>query len=161
MVPSLPFAQTQEAPALDTSPANLQNIDWDEETPLDTSPANLQNINWDEETAENSEDASPPTRGNALQNIDWDAEESTTTTSAPAVLATVDEATVEQQILRTHWQGSVLFLVYTFGAFLTAYLLRNSGVASRFPPDLLMLLHVLWPLEWMLVLFFKEPSSGD
>ncbi|MBF0280731.1 MAG: hypothetical protein HQM13_23265 [SAR324 cluster bacterium] len=150
--------KTKEADA----PIDLQNTDWDAEEPEkpkeELSPIDLQNTDWDaEEPKKTGEEAAPVN----LQNTDWDEDspkDAPGQQMKPPARAGVVELN-DGEISLIHWSGGFLFVIYLFGGFLTAYFLRNAGISKRCPPDVLILLHIFWPLEWILSPFFRNPVT--
>lgn len=164
------YAQTSAQPS-DEATNILQNTDWDAEEPEESqeeaAPIDLQNTDWDAEESETPKKDDSPLN---LQNTDWDAEESeeeateedkTEQTFFAPPPRTEERALTEGEIAFIHWTGGFFFLFYLSGGFLTGYFLRNAGIATKCPPDVLILLHVFWPIEWLLApLFKKSPSSA-
>ncbi len=127
----------------DASGTGLEGINWDEEESPQTDATNLEGVNWDEENT--SEGAA---------GIGWD-EEGTSDTSEEAT--EVDPYAAEDAAaLRTHLMGGSLFFAYLIGVFGTAFLLRKSAMAYSLAPEFLIILHAVWPLEWIASLFFRN-----
>ncbi len=147
----------------------LKDINWDAEENEDTgstSVGDLQNINWDQEDP--IEDTTPGTPGETstpgLQNINWDDEGSDEKPGdfiQPPQTREGREELSEGRIMFIHWSGAILFLLYITGSLGSGYFLRNSTLSTRFPPDLLIILHTFWPLEWVMLLFFRRKKSVD
>ncbi len=146
-----------------TSPIDLQNTNWDEEETkkedAKNSPIDLQNTNWDEE--ESNQPAGATSEVN-LQNTNWDEDSTEETASddafAPPIRKVSAELT-EGELAFIHWTGGFLFLLYLSGSFLTGYFLRHTKLATKCPPEVLILLHIFWPLEWILFPFFKKTTT--
>ena len=151
----------------------LSEINWDEEKTEEaesTSVGDLQNINWDEEDPEDSaigDAASGKQSGTStsnLQSINWDDEDGDEQPAdfiQPPESREAGEELSEGQIMLIHWSGGILFLLYISGSLGSGYFLRNSTLSSRFPPDILIILHTLWPLEWAILPFFKKRKGID
>ena len=151
----------------------LSEMDWDAEENEDsgTSPASdLQNINWDQEDPEEAavEDATPGTLDETstsdLQSINWDDEGSADESAdfiQPPPSREAREELSEGRILFIHWSGAILFLLYVSGSLGSGYFLRNSTLSARFPPDILIVLHTFWPLEWAMLPFFRQKKDVD
>ena len=110
---------------------------------------NLSGINWDEEeaTAEDSED--PAT-------MDWgEADEPGITEEEERIAAqkAEDRKALEKREFRIHVWGFFLFAFYLIGIAYTAYFTRNRKIAVHYAPELLIILHMLWPLQWLSLLF--------
>ena len=132
---------------------NLSGINWDEEEAASqtggTKEENLSGINWDEEeaTAEDSED--PAT-------MDWgEADEPGITEEEERIAAqkAEDRKALEKREFRIHVWGFFLFAFYLIGIAYTAYFTRNRKIAVHYAPELLIILHMLWPLQWLSLLF--------
>lgn len=106
--------------------ANLSEIDWDEEeTSEGGEEAGLSGMNWDEEGESSGEDSS------------YEAE------------IKVLEAQDKMVLIK----GFLFFSLYILGGVFTAYYTRDRKLAVQYPPELLILLHTFWPLEWLCLTF--------
>ena len=110
---------------------------------------NLSGIDWDEEeaTAEGSED--PAT-------MDWgEADEPGITEEEERIAAqkVEDRKALEKREFKIHVWGFFLFAFYLIGIAYTAYFTRNRKIAVHYAPELLIILHMLWPLQWLSLLF--------
>ncbi len=155
------------------SEVNLSEINWDEEETEETestSVSDLQNINWDEEDAEDSaigeaeSDSESGTSTSSLQSINWDDEGSDDESADfihPPESREASEELSEGEIMLIHWSGSILFLLYISMSLGSGYFLRNSKLSERFPPDILIILHTLWPLEWAMLPFFRKRKGVE
>lgn len=136
----------------------LSEINWDE-----SEEPSLSDMNWDDEPEGTTNNNSEAVDEGALSGINWDegADETSEATSvvmeqkAPAPLP----LTAEEKDPFYHWKGGALFLLYLFGAFFTGHFTRKLGITQRLAPEFLILLHTFWPLEWLLIPFFKNPSN--
>jgi len=114
--------------------------------------SDLSSVNWDEEER---------TGAGNLTNQDWDEEESNKTDGkAEEGLQTLNQEEIralDSKERLIHISGFFLFVGYILGGILTAFLTRNRLIASRSPPELLILLHTFWPIELVLLLFWRKP----
>ncbi len=135
--------ETTDDPA--STEVNFSEVDWDEEETEETTPVDskgtLSGINWDEEVEEET----------------VETEENSQTEHVSIKQNSVPQPSDNTMI---HWQGVLLFITYILGGGLTAYFSRNKGIALKFPPEVIILLHTFWPLELLLLPFFKKSSSA-
>lgn len=120
-----------------TSTTDLSNVDWSDEPTEETKKTeDYSNMSWedeagDEEAKEDSEEAS----------------------KALMAVTEEEEKALEDRERRIHILGFILFVGYLVGGTLTAYFTRNRKLAIDYPPELLILLHTVWPLEWVFLTF--------
>ena len=114
---------------------------------------NLSGINWDEEEAAESgteQDGGDPA------TMDWGESEDPNIAAEEnrAAAQTVeDRKIIEGREFVVHVWGFSLFALYLVGIVYTAYFTRNRKIAVHYAPELLILLHMLWPLQWVCLLF--------
>ena len=102
-----------------------------------------------------------------LSTVSWE-DDTSTRGRAKRELSGMDKTKQRDEIKRleererwtTIW-GFFFFLLYTLGGVLTAYLTRDKKVAVLYPPELLILLHTFWPLEWLLLPLFELRKTTE
>ena len=119
----------------------------------------LSAVNWD--TAEEEKDTAAGDKvENNLSTTSWEDEESDPKEDAENAAADQkreDEyRVIEKQERGVQIAGFFIFCMYLLGKFLTAYFTRNRKLAVNYSPELLILLHRLWPLQWLLLPFFGQ-----
>jgi len=107
----------------------------------------LMDTNWDEEGTDEEDTVS----AESWQEEDT-VEASEEDNRAMGILSKADLEKVEAEEKRIHIYGFLLFAIYVLGCILTAYMTRNKRIATEYPPELLILLHTVWPLEIIIVL---------
>lgn len=107
----------------------------------------LSDINWVEEVSETSDETQP------LSEINWGEEEEGVETEPPD-LNWANGTDKRPQF--SHWLNGFLFLVYLSGCFVTAFITRDKAISLKTPPEFLIILHTFWPLELLLIPFFKK-----
>jgi hypothetical protein len=65
----------------------------------------------------------------------------------------LDDAAQAKKEGKIHSWGFLLFIGYLGGCLLTGFFSRNRKLAVTYPPELLIVLHSVWPLEWVFLLF--------
>ncbi len=139
-----------------TKSNDFSTVNWDDDsTEENMETDNLSNVDRDEapsETAVESEDQS---------NIGWedDGTDEQADDEEEDGLMTMNKEEIdhlESKERDIHIWGFFLVIAYMFGGILTAYFTRNRKLAVDSPPELLILLHSLWPLEWLLYPFFGK-----
>lgn len=120
----------QEEPETGLTEQELGSMNWDEEETDENATENgLDTVNWDDETSANN-------------NEPWKQEESPTTE--------VNDAQISSPF-QIHLTGSLVFIFYVIGGILTAFATRKSKFIQDTLPEWIMILHTIWPLEWILV----------
>ena len=109
----------------------------------------LSNMDWSDE---------PETpAGDDFSESSWEDEEEDQATldedDSFMTMTKAEEDALEGQEKRIHIYGFLLFIGYILGALFTGYFTRNRKLAVDYPPELLIILHTLWPLEWVFMLF--------
>jgi len=144
----------------DTASTDLSNTNWDEEESegddSDAKEDNLSTVNWNED-----DDTEEEFDGENLASEGWedeDTEENTDDSEGLQVLKQEDIDKLESQERRIHFFGFVLFVGYILGGILTAFITRNRKIATGIPPELLILLHSVWPLELLLMPVFDRAA---
>ena len=120
----------------------------------------LSAVNWDdaeEDTAETKDD----TGNDDLSNASWEDEDSSeadTEESGGLQSYNKDEIQkLESKERLIHITGFMLFFGYIMGGILTAFITRNRKIAVIYPPELLILLHTVWPLELLMLPLLGKP----
>jgi len=120
----------------------------------------LSSVNGDteEEDTGTAEKANPDFKsGDDLSTISWEDEDADPEEEAENKAADKkreeEYRVIEKQERTIQIAGFFTFCVYLFGMFLTAYFTRNRKLSVNYPPELLILLHALWPLQWLLLPF--------
>lgn len=143
------------------SSEELQQMNWDEENTDELSEEKLSEINWD------AEDSSEITPEEKLSDVNWDdedtldqQEEESEGASQSAIKAfdatvvnkrdTIQVPVNNQTPFQVHMFGSLAFFLYLAGGLITAYGTRNSHLVKKIQPEWIVILHSLWPLEWVL-----------
>lgn len=121
--------EEQSGEQIDTE--NLGSMDWDDSSDSGNESGELSGINWDEgaDTMEEPEESAEEEE--ARYKAEADAE--------------------ERQAMITHLLGFLLCVLYLVGLVGTAYFTRQRKIAVESPPELMILLHTFWPIEWLLV----------
>ncbi len=123
------------------------------------SPSDLSEINWDdaEEEPANQKDTADD---GELSSESWEDEDSSETdTEESGGLQSLNQEQIEKlesEERLIHIAGFLLFFGYIVGGILTAFITRNRKIAVHYPPELLILLHTVWPLELMLLPFLGK-----
>lgn len=145
-----PLSIAQDTKVTDST--DLSQMDWSDEPEEESvSDTDLSQMTWDDEPEE-EEGATEN-----LSEMSWEDEEGETDemdeeeTFEPLTLE--DEAARESRERRTHVFGFLLFIGYILCGVLTAFFTRNRKLAVDYPPELLMLLHTFWPIEWIFMIF--------
>lgn len=107
---------------------------------------------WEDEPAE---------EGNAetdLSKMSWEDEPGENDTQRKSkngyqAMSAEEEEALDIKERKIHYAGFVLFIGYILGGVLTGYYSRNRKLAVDYPPELLILLHTVWPVEWLFLLF--------
>jgi len=121
--------------------------------------SDLSEVDWDSEE-EPTEGTDATTGDNELSNTSWEDEDSSEDdTDESGGLQSfnqeqIDKLDSEERLI--HISGFLLFFGYIVGGILTAFITRNRKIAVIYPPELLILLHTVWPLELMLLLFLGK-----
>ncbi len=100
--------------------------------------------NWDDESEEGGENEA------SLSGVNWDDE------SEEENSGTNDFRDIEAKEKKMQVIGFFIFIFYVIGGAYTAYLTRNRKIAVQTPPEILILMHTLWPLELLLLPFFGK-----
>jgi len=109
----------------------------------------LSKINWNEEPEKKT--------GEGAAIVGWEDDDTKEKTAEEKGLASIALKVLKKTEAGeriTHIAGFFLFIFYIFGGVLTAYFTRDRKIAVHFPPELLILLHSVWPLEILLLPFF-------
>jgi len=118
----------------------------------------LSTVNWDTEEEEDTKDADKVE--NNLSTTSWEDEETDPEKEAENKAADQKQEDefleIEKQERIAQIAGFGVFCVYLFGMILTAYFTRNRRLAVNYSPELLILLHAFWPLQWLLLPFFGQ-----
>lgn len=137
---------------------DLSQMNWDTEEDTAKTDESLSDVNWDEE----GDDAEAEIDGDNLAAESWEdedtGEESIAEEDELQVLNEEDLEKLESQERFIHISGFVLFIGYILGGILTAFFTRNRQIATTIPPELLILLHSVWPLELLLTPLFGKVS---
>lgn len=128
----------------------------------------LSNINWSDETEEEEEadltnesaeenPAAAETQSSDPSGMSWEDEEGENTgdkvDDSFMTMTKAEEKDLATKETRIHFFGFILFIGYILGGVLTGYFSRNRKLAINYPPELLILLHTVWPLEWLFLTF--------
>jgi hypothetical protein len=120
----------------------------------------LSTVNWDTEEEEDSKDKEANKVENNLSTTSWEDEETDATQDAENAAADQKQkdefVVIEKQERIVQIAGFGVFCIYLFGMLLTAYFTRNRKLAVNYSPELLILLHAFWPLQWLLLPFFGQ-----
>lgn len=108
-----------------------------------------------EEETDTGEKAENSLSGESWEDEDADPAEEAKNAAADQ-LREEEYKVIEKQERAVQIAGFATFCIYFFGMFLTAYFTRNRRLAVNYPPELLILLHALWPLQWLLLPFFGQ-----
>ena len=111
---------------------------------------NISDINWDE----GEEDSG--TQSEDLSETNWDEgldDDTTEEEQAAIAVRSEDRKVIEARELTVHLWGFLMFVGYLLGLVYTAYFTRNRKIAVHYAPELLIILHLLWPLEWISMVF--------
>lgn len=65
----------------------------------------------------------------------------------------VEDAFLAKKERTIHLWGFLMFIGYIGGCILTGYFTRNRKLAVHYPPELLIVLHAVWPVELIFLLF--------
>ncbi len=123
------------------------------------SSSDLSEVNWDEAEEEPAEQKD--TAGDdELSNASWEDDDSSETDAEESGgLQSFNQEQIEKlesEERLIHLSGFLLFFGYIVGGILTAFITRNRKIAVHYPPELLILLHTVWPLELMLLPFLGK-----
>lgn len=133
-------------PAMDAKP-DFSQENWADD-PKEVGQ-DLSNMSWEDDPSE--------TTGNDLSGMSWEDEAGENVMEGAAeVFDTVSEFDEKAEALmerNTHIFGFFLFAGYILGGLLTAYFFRNRKLGVDFPPELLIVLHSVWPLQWLFIFF--------
>jgi|APSaa5957512622_1039677.scaffolds.fasta_scaffold68066_2 hypothetical protein len=120
----------------------------------------LSSVNWDTEEEEDSKEKEADKVENNLSTTSWEDEETDSEQDAKNAAADQKQkeefVVIEKQERIVQIAGFGVFCIYLFGMFLTAYFTRNRKLAVNYSPELLILLHAFWPLQWLLLPFFGQ-----
>ena len=105
----------------------------------------LSQINGDEE--ETSEEGG----GNGLAEMNFDEEGESSDEDNDYQDEEVKALEALEKIILI--KGFLFFSFYILGGILTAYYTRDRKLAVHYPPELLILLHTFWPVEWLFMIF--------
>lgn len=134
-----------------TDDTDLSGINWDEEeTTEEINTDDLSNMSWEDEPALKGSQTTD------FSETDWGAgEESETSAEDDDFFKNVikNRAAIEKREMVTHIWGFLLFVFYLTGGIFTAYFTRDRKLSVHYAPELLILLHTFWPLEWLCLLF--------
>ena len=135
---SLVFAQEQSTQEQFAGEENLTGIDWDAE----------------EAASETDEGGGAYGIGDPA-TMDWEEDGESATFEDDNAMAEreTDRRAVAEREFKLHVWGFLLFVFYLAGAVVTAYFTRNRKIAVHYPPELLIVLHTFWPLQWIFLLF--------
>lgn len=153
-------AQSADEPITDTT--DLSRMDWSDE-PEDTALAenapitdttDLSNMDWSD-TPEDAAASNQKTED--FSDMSWEDDE----TDKPAAegfdlsreMTKTEVAELAGQERTVHVYGFLMFIGYIIGGILTAFFTRNRKLAIDYPPELLIVLHTFWPIEWIFMLF--------
>jgi hypothetical protein len=124
------------------------------------SSSDLSGVNWDSEE-EPIEGMDTTVDDEELSSASWEDEDSSEGDAEESGglqsfnQAQIDKLDSEERLI--HISGFLLFFGYIVGGILTAFITRNRKIAVYYPPELLILLHTVWPLELMLLPFLGKP----
>jgi hypothetical protein len=120
-----------------------------------TDEIDLSKMDWSDDAAE--EPAAEGETNGDLSGMSWEDEEGEHEPqpgeSVYRGLTAEEEEALENEERKTQYFGFVVFMGYILGGLLTGYFTRNRKLAVDYPPELLILLHTLWPIEWLFMLF--------
>ncbi len=125
---------------------DLSHMDWSD----DQEEEDLSRESWaDEETSSES--------GGEYSEMSWEDEEGEfegidAFEDDPEMIQ-AEELALDIKERRIHIFGFLLFVGYILGGLLTGYFTRNRKLAVDYPPELLILLHTVWPIQWIFMLF--------
>ncbi len=144
--------------------SDLSKMNWDEEESSEESQSKengaLSTVNWDEE--EDTEDEPEAGKeGSNLTAVGWEDEDTGDDNESTEGLQTLKQEDIDKLESRErliHISGFLLFIGYIIGGILTAFITRNRKIALAYPPELLILLHTVWPLELFLLPFFGKTN---
>jgi hypothetical protein len=124
---------------------DLSQMDWSD----DPEEEDLSQESWADETESTS--------GGELSDMSWEDEEGEyeegEAEQFDSGMTQADEMALDLKEQRIHMYGFLMFVGYILGALLTGYFTRNRKLAVDYPPELLIVLHTVWPLEWVFMLF--------
>lgn len=123
----------------ESAETDLSTMDWSDE-PTETESVDFANESWDDGPSEGTSGS------DSLSEESWNEDGET------GGFEELDFTEIEKKERKIHFYGFLLFMAYLLGMVLTAYLTRNRKLAIDYPPELLMVLHTLWPLELALLL---------
>lgn len=146
-----------------TEDTDLSKMDWSDES--EQQEKDYSKESWEDEAAEIGEDLSKmswedePVMGKEqdLSEMNWADEEGENSFPEGELpleeISQTDEKARALMERNTHIFGFLFFFLYILGGLFTAYFSRNRKVAIDYPPELLILLHSVWPVEWIFMLF--------
>lgn len=157
-----PALVADNAVAVDTT--DLSQMDWSDE-PAEKE-TDLSQMDWSDEPTVGSDLskeswADDPGQGEeqngALSEVSWEDAEGENSgmedDDSFMRISEEEEKALAGKERRIHIYGFILFIGYILGGILTAYFTRNRKVAVDYPPELLIILHTLWPVEWLFLIF--------
>ncbi len=116
-----------------------------------TDLTDLSNESWEDEPTAEEE------KSGGLSGMNWEDEEGegaeTKEDDSFMTMTEEEEIALESRERRIHFFGFFLFIGYILGGILTGFFTRNRKLAVDYPPELLILLHSVWPLEWLFLTF--------
>lgn len=125
---------------------DLSQMDWSD----DPEEEDLSQESWADEEGDSES-------GGELSDMSWEDEEGEhegiDAVGAGPGMTQEEEMALDIKERRVHIFGFLLFVGYIIGALLTGYFTRNRKLAVDYPPELLILLHTVWPIEWVFMLF--------
>ncbi|MCG8333352.1 MAG: hypothetical protein MJE63_02480 [Proteobacteria bacterium] len=125
---------------------DLSQMDWSD----DPEEEDLSQESWADEEGESESSGE-------LSDMSWEDEEGeyedTEAVKTGQGMSQEEELALDIRERRIHVTGFLLFVGYIIGAVLTGYFTRNRKLAVDYPPELLILLHTVWPIEWVFMLF--------
>ncbi len=120
----------------------------------------LSTVNWDD-TEEDTAEVKDNIDDGDLSNASWEDEDSSETdTDESGSLQSYSQEELEKLESKErliHIAGFLLFFGYIAGGILTAFITRNRKIAVIYPPELLIILHTVWPLELLMLPLFGKP----
>ncbi len=142
-------APVQAADNESTAEIDFSNVDFSDGP---TEEVDFSQESWEDDPAEGGETTAD------LSQMSWEDEPGEETPQAESLsayqgMSVEEEEALELRERQIHYAGFVLFIGYILGGLLTAYFTRNRKLAVNYPPELLILLHTVWPVEWLFMLF--------
>lgn len=128
---------------------DLSKMDWSDGPDENV---DLSKESWEDEPADKQGGA-----GGDLSEMSWEDEEGEgsqdQTQQTMKEMTAQEEKALDDQERKTHIYGFLMFIGYILGALLTGFYTRNRKLAVEYPPELLMVLHTVWPIEWLFLIF--------